>query len=89
MQADFGEVTFAENGSGTKGYFLNLSFPFSNATYWQVFRGQNLECLLTGLKSIYEYLGGVPSTIWFDNLTSVTSIKKEGGRTLTEGFIKI
>ena len=86
-QADFGEFIFAENGLEIKGYFLNLSFPYSNAAYWQVFRGQNLECLLTGLKFIFEYIGGVPTTIWFDNLSPVvTSIKKDGGRNLTEGF---
>lgn len=86
-QADFGEFIFSENGLETKGYYLNLAFPYSNASYWQVFRGQNLECLLTGLKSIFEYIGGVPTTIWFDNLSPVvTAIKRNGERKLTEGF---
>ena len=88
-QADFGEFVFAEDGLETKGYYLTLSFPYSNASYWQVFRGQNLECLLTGLKSIFDYMGGVPTTIWFDNLSPVVvTIKKNGERKLTEGFEK-
>jgi len=42
---------------------------------------------LTGLKSIFEYIGGVPTTIWFDNLSPVvTAIKRNGERKLTEGF---
>jgi transposase len=86
-QADFGEFIFSENGLETKGYYLNLAFPYSNASYWQVFRGQNLECLLTGLKAIFEYIGGVPTTIWFDNLSPVVAaIKRNGERKLTEGF---
>lgn len=88
-QVDFGELMFTENETANKGYYLNLSFPYSNASYWQIFRGQNLECLLTGLISIFEYIGGVPTTIWFDNLSPVvTSIKKHGERILNERFEK-
>ncbi|CAA7600768.1 Hypothetical protein DEACI_1421 [Acididesulfobacillus acetoxydans] len=71
------------------GYYLNLSFPYSNGGYLQQFKGQNQECLFEGLKNIFEYLGGVPRETWFDNAsTMVTDILKGRGRTLTDGFLR-
>lgn len=60
-QADFGEVVIVENGEEIKTYYLALSFPYSNASYEQIFRGQNQECLLEGLKRIFEYINGIPT----------------------------
>jgi transposase len=86
-QADFGEALFYEKGQEIKGYYLTLSFPYSNASYVQVFKGQNQECLLTGLQSIFERIGYVPTRIWFDNLSAaVASIKAKGERQLTQQF---
>lgn len=86
-QADFGEAVFIEKGQEIKGYYLNLSFPHSNASYVQVFKSQNQECFLTGLQRVFERMGCVPTHIWFDNLSSaVVSVKKKGNRILNEGF---
>lgn len=86
-QADFGQAQFYEKGQQITGYYLTLSFPYSNASLVQVFKGQNQECLLTGLKSIFERIGSVPRCIWFDNLSAaVVSIKDHGKRQLTEQF---
>ena len=86
-QADFGEAKFIEKGREITGYYLNLSFPYSNGAYVQVFKGQNQECFFTGLQRIFERMGHVPTHIWFDNLSSaVVSIRKKGERTLTESF---
>lgn len=86
-QADFGEAVFIEKGKEIKGYYLNLSFPYSNAAYVQVFKGQNQECFLTGLQRIFERMGRVPTHIWFDNLSrAVVSVREKGERILTEGF---
>jgi transposase len=89
-QADFGSFTYQDKkGVEQEGFFLTLSFPYSNASYAQVVPGQNQECLLQGLKQIFEYIGGVPKRIWFDNLSAaVTSIHRNGKRTLTELFQK-
>ncbi len=68
---------------------MNLSFPFSNAAYCQVFKSQNQECLLEGLKRIFEYIGCIPKKIWFDNMSAaVKEIKKNGDRKLIEQFEK-
>ena len=87
-QADFGEAQFIENGIKYDGYYLCVSFPFSNAGFVQIFKSKNQECLLQGLKDIFEYIGFVPTEIWFDNdSTMVIKIKTEGKRILTQGFI--
>lgn len=87
-QADFGTADFYENEKLHKdGKYLVLSFPYSNGGYLQLNYGENLECLLEGLQTMFEYIGGVPTEIWFDNTrTIVTEIIKGGGRELTPRF---
>ncbi len=87
-QADFGYADFYENGKlHEKAKYLVLSFPYSNGGYLQLNYGENLECLLEGLQTMFEYIGGVPTEIWFDNTkTIVTEIIKGGGRNITERF---
>ena len=88
-QADFGEIVMIEQGQRVKGYELILSLPYSNAGYTQVFRGQNQECLLTGLKDIFEHLEHVPRIIWFDNLSAaVAGIGNQGNRKLVDQFYR-
>lgn len=87
-QADFGTADFYENGKlHHEAKYLVLSFPYSNGGYLQLNYGENMECLLEGLVNIFEYIGGVPTEIWFDNTrTIVTEIIKGGGRNVTERF---
>ena len=88
-QGDFGDAQYYENGQLYSGKYLNLSFPYSNQGYFQLFKGENQECLFEGLVSIFEHIGGVPSRIWFDNTrTIVTRVFKDGGRTLTDDFLR-
>ena len=87
-QADFGYADFYENGKlYPEAKYLVLSFPYSNGGYLQLNYGENMECLLEGLVAMFEYIGGVPTEIWFDNTkTIVTDIIKGGGREVTERF---
>ena len=88
-QVDFGSAEFYENGVLFTGHYLNLSFPASNAGYFQLFKGENQECLFEGLKTIFEHLGGVPPRLWFDNAsTLVKKILQYGGRDLTVDFLR-
>lgn len=88
-QVDFGDAQFYENGTLHNGKYLNVSFPFSNKGYLQLFYGENMECLLEGLIAIFCYIGAVPFRLWFDNTrTIVTKILKGGGRDLTERFLR-
>lgn len=89
-QVDFGYADFCENGKlYHDGKYLVLSFPYSNGGYLQLNYGENMECLLEGLVAMFEYIGGVPTEIWFDNTrTIVTDIIRGGGRHMTERFLR-
>lgn len=65
-QVDFGEADFIENGTRYTGKYLAMTFPSSNAGYYQLFFGETYECLAEGMKAIFEYIGGVPTKIWFE-----------------------
>jgi transposase len=88
-QADFGTAEYIQSGIRKEGKYLNVSFPFSNQGYQQIFGGENAECLFEGLKNIFNHIGGVPREIWFDNAsTMVTGVIKGGGRVVTEKFCR-
>lgn len=84
-QADFGEADFAIVGARRRMSFFVLSFPFSNMGFAQVFPSENAECVCQALKQIFEYVGGVPTRIVFDNATGVGRRVCDGVRT-TETF---
>lgn len=88
-QADFGDAEYYENGRLYNGKYLNVSFPFSNKGYFQLFKGENQECLFEGLIAIFEHIRGVPQRIWFDNAsTIVVQVMKQDGRQLTQDFLR-
>lgn len=66
-QADFGEADFY----GRRLSYFVLTFPFSNVGLAQVFPSENGECVCQALKNIFEFVGGVPLRIVFDNATGV------------------
>jgi hypothetical protein len=85
-QVDFGAADFYENGKRISGKYLEVSFPYSNKGYLQLFYGENTECLLEGLDTIFRHVG-VPQELWFDNTrTIVTKIIRGGKRETTERF---
>ena len=89
-QVDFGKVLVA----GTSGveeawHELVVSFPWSNAGFAQVCRYETKECLCEALQRIFEYIGGVPLRILFDNMSSaVVHIEEHGKRKITEMFMR-
>ena len=87
-QVDFGEsIYYDASGSTCKGYALTVSFPYSNKGYTQFFPAQNQECLLTGLRRVFEHIGGVPARLKLDNLSAaVAQVLEDGERVLTDGF---
>ena len=70
-QADFGEADFYVGGVRRRMLYFVVTFPHSNVGLAQVSPGQNAECVCQGLRSIFEYCGGVPARIVFDNATGV------------------
>lgn len=73
-QADFGYADFYENGKlHHEAKYLVLSFPHSNGGYLQLNYGENMERLLEGLVAMFEYIGGFPTEIWFDNTRTIVT----------------
>lgn len=70
-QADFGEADFYLRGVKTRLYYFVVVFPYSNVGLVQVFRGENAECVCQALQNIFEFVGGIPSRIVFDNATGI------------------
>ena len=70
-QVDFGQAEFVIKGKPATLLYLVLSFPYSNVGISQLFWGENAECVCQGLKNAFEYIGGVPSRLVFDNATGV------------------
>jgi len=87
-QIDFGTFKYIDAQDLDKMAFaLTITFPYSNKGFTQVFKGQNQECLLEGMKCIFNYIGGVPSHIKADNMTTaVAKILTGGKRELSDGF---
>ncbi len=83
-QVDFGEFQGYENGSLETFNELILSFPKSNAGFAVVTRSQTREALLEALVQIFDYIGVVPTKIWFDQMsTAALRVKDEKGRVRT------
>lgn len=85
-QVDFGKATFFEKGKKIQGSYLVLTLPYSNAGFVQIFRGETQECLLEGMKNIFNHMGRVPSKIWFDNLSAAVKIINKKERKLNKFF---
>jgi transposase len=89
-QVDFGDILVCKsNGSEERWHELVVSFPWSNAGFAQVCRHETKECLIEAMIRIFEFIGGVPLRILFDNMSSaVVQIEEHGKRTLTEMFLR-
>ena len=91
-QVDLGDCAFFENGEKVYGKYLVLTFAHSNASYVQLVRHKNAESIVEAIKHIFEYLNGVPHTIWFDNdsaLVKVTNLENGSiSRTLSDTFYR-
>ena len=70
-QVDFGTAEAYRNGKLVRLKYLTVSFPYSNNGFSQIFGGETAECVCQGLKDIFNYIGGTPPLLIFDNATGV------------------
>ena len=70
-QVDFGQADVLEADTPVRLHFLCITFPYSNAGYLQLFRGENAECVVQGLVTVWTHLGGAPRRLIFDNASGV------------------
>ena len=89
-QVDFGEILVETSKKAEEKWkYLVVSFPWSNAGFAQVCRNETKECLIEAMQRIFEYIGGVPIRILFDNMSSaVIHIEEHGNRKLTDMFMR-
>jgi transposase len=88
-QVDFYTMKVGKYSEFVDCKVLVLSYPCSNAAFTQPVPSENQECFLEALKKLFNKSGGVPHTIWFDNLSAaVAHIERNGERTLTDSFLK-
>lgn len=78
-QADFGEVTVIVNGQPTKAAFFVITLPYSDAIFCQVFPKECTETFQEGHRRAFEFFGGVPRRISYDN-SKIAVLKIVGGR---------
>lgn len=70
-QADFGQVDVRYRGSTVRMRHFVLDFPHSNISPCQLMPGENAECTCQALRNLFEWLGGVPRRIVYDNAAGV------------------
>ena len=87
IQVDFGEADFRVRGVLTRGKYLTVTFPHSNVGLTQVFWGETAECVCQGLRSVFEFIGGVPRRAVFDNATEVG--RRVGGEVRTSELFRL
>jgi len=89
-QVDFGQVLVeGSHGAEEIWHELVVSFPWSNAGFAQICLNETKECLCEALQRIFEFIGGVPLRILFDNMSSaVVHIEEHGKRKLTDMFMR-
>lgn len=73
-QVDWAEVTVNLDGQARKVHLFCLVLNYSGALYCQAFERANQEAFFEGHTQAFQFLGGVPDTITYDNLTS--AVKK-------------
>lgn len=69
-QLDFGTMEVEHEGSFKDVKALVLSMPYSNAGFAVALPSENQECLLTGMKQLFNQMGCVPRIIRIDNMTT-------------------
>jgi transposase len=87
-QVDWAEVTVLLAGTLTKVQLFCLVLNYSGALYCQAFEHARQEAFFEGHTQAFAFLGGVPRTITYDNLTSaVKRILQGKNRQENERFV--
>ena len=89
-QVDFGEATIRLGGQEAKVALFVMTLPYSGAIYVQAFPRECTETFLEGHRRAFEYFGGVPRRISYDNSAiAVIEVLKGRERKLTREFLRL
>ena len=89
-QVDFGQALVRVNGRLRKVAFFVMALPYSDAMFVMAFERECTETFWEGHVRAFEFFGGVPTRIVYDN-TRVAVAQILGGqeRRLTHGFLQL
>jgi len=89
-QVDFGEALVVIGGEEQKAHFLCTDLPQSDDCFVVAFPAENTESFLDGHNQAFDYFGGVPRTILYDNTKiAVKEILGDGERKPTQAFSEL
>jgi len=87
MQVDFGEGEAVIGGQGVKVKMFVAWMAYSGARLMQAYPGETQEVLLEAQAQAFEFFGGVPQEVWYDNMkTAVQKILEGRNRREQERF---
>jgi transposase len=89
-QVDFGEALVKVAGQQQKVALFVMTLPYSGAIFIQVFPRECTETFLEGHRQAFEFLGGVPKRISYDNSAiAVIEVLSGRERKLTKEFLRL
>lgn len=89
-QVDFGEATVKLPGQPRKVALFVMTLPYSGAIFVQAFPRECTETFLEGHRRAFEFFGGVPTRISYDNTSiAVTKVLRGRDRKLTKEFLRL
>ena len=89
-QADFGYALVKERGRLRKVAFFVMTLPYSDAIFLQVFERITTEVFWEAHRRAFEFFGGVPWRITYDNeKVWVAQVLSGRRRRLTDGFLQL
>ena len=89
-QADFGQAQVVIAGRECTAHFMAFDLPHSDDCFVQAFPAETTEAFLEAHARAFEYFGGVPTRILYDNTTlAVARILGDGRRQKTRAFSEL
>src|SRR5215467_6405353 len=89
-QVDFGEALAVIGGEERKIHFFAMDLPHSDACLVQAYPAETSEAFCTGHRVSFEFFGGVPRSILYDNTRlAVARILGDGTRQRTRVFSEL
>jgi len=89
-QVDFGEAEITLDGRPTKVALFVMTLPYSDALFVRAFPRECTEAFLEGHVRAFEFFGGVPRRISYDNLKiAVAKVTGGRGRAVTREFQRL
>ncbi len=79
-QADFGEALVEIGGVERKAHFLAFDLPHSDACHVKAFPAETTEAFCDGHNAAFDFFGGVPQSVLYDNTKLAVARILGGGR---------